>query len=354
MWVDHLFQLMSQSIRHVRPVPLESATGLVARAYDQMRADFFPVPLLTLHSPSPRILAGVWSVLRESLLAGEGDRVHREIVAAAVSKVNECPFCTDAHALMLQIAAADTVADHIRAGAYDRIVDADQRALVDWVLAQRAGSNAAGRSAAFGADEAPALIGTAVAFHYINRMVNVFLGERLLPVPALARGATERFLVSAGKPFVRQLPAGASLTLLEASELPNDLNWAQQQPAVAGAFAGLAAAVEVEGSRVLSEPVRRAVRDRVRSWTGETMGLSRAWVERVIADLSAGDRPAARLALLVALASFQIDTDVIQAFRAQHPSDADLIAATAWASFAAARRAGTLLAHLITTKEATS
>ena len=79
MWVDPLFQLMSQSIRHVRPVPLESATGLVARAYDQMRADFFPVPLLTLHSPSPRILAGVWSVLRESLLAGEGDRVRREI-----------------------------------------------------------------------------------------------------------------------------------------------------------------------------------------------------------------------------------------------------------------------------------
>ena len=84
------------------------------------------------------------------------------------------------------------------------------------------------------------------------------------------------------------------------------------------------------------------------------MGLSRAWVERAIADLSASDRPAARLAMLVALASFQIDTDVIQAFRAQHPSDADLIAATAWASFAAARRAGTLLAHLITTKEATS
>ena len=62
-----------------------------------------------------------------------------------------------------------------------------------------------------------------------------------------------------------------------------------------------------------------------------------------VARLAEVKRPAARLALLTALASYQIDKDTIAAFRAQQPGDDKLIAATAWASFTAARRVGTWL-----------
>ena len=51
--------------------------------------------------------------------------------------------------------------------------------------------------------------------------------------------------------------------------------------------------------------------------------------------------------LLTALASYQVDSDIVDAFRAQSSAsraDADLIAATAWASLTAARRAGEWLA----------
>ena len=56
--------------RYVKPVPYSSATRLTADVYRQMQADFLPIPLLTLHSPAPEVLAGVWSMLREALLAG--------------------------------------------------------------------------------------------------------------------------------------------------------------------------------------------------------------------------------------------------------------------------------------------
>jgi len=76
------------------------------------------------------------------------------------------------------------------------------------------------------------------------------------------------------------------------------------------------------------------------------MGPSRAWVEPAILPIAQSARPAARLALLTALASFQIDDDVVRAFREQSPSDAALLGTVAWAAFTAARRVGTWLGGL--------
>jgi hypothetical protein len=74
------------------------------------------------------------------------------------------------------------------------------------------------------------------------------------------------------------------------------------------------------------------------------MGMSRRWVEEAIAEIKTEHQAAARLVLLIAFASYQVDAGVIESFRVQHPEDAQLIAAAAWASFTAARRAGEWLA----------
>ena len=71
--------------------------------------------------------------------------------------------------------------------------------------------------------------------------------------------------------------------------------------------------------------------------------MSRHWAEEVIANLDDVHKPAARLALLTALASYQVDEGVINAFRAYQPGDDELINATAWASFTATRRIGSWL-----------
>jgi hypothetical protein len=51
------------------------------------------------------------------------------------------------------------------------------------------------------------------------------------------------------------------------------------------------------------------------------------------------------LTLLTALASYQVDKSIVEDFRSHYPEDAQLIAATAWASFTAARRVGVWLAE---------
>ncbi len=75
------------------------------------------------------------------------------------------------------------------------------------------------------------------------------------------------------------------------------------------------------------------------------MGISRRWVDEALADAKTAHLPAARLMLTTALASYQVDAGLIEDFRSQYPDDAQLIAATAWASFTAARRVGLWLAE---------
>jgi len=176
-------------------------------------------------------------------------------------------------------------------------------------------------------------------------MVSVFLSETPLPSD---RGALKGILKRmAGWYFSRAArrpkQAGISLTLLPAADLPADLAWAAASPTVADAFARWAAVVEEAGQETLPADVRALVRERVEAWNGESAGLSRGWVEEAIVDLDEADRSAARLALLTALASYQVDEGVIEVFRTQQPGDDKLIGATAWASFTAARRVGTWL-----------
>ncbi|MFC7110765.1 hypothetical protein ACFQQB_66485 [Nonomuraea rubra] len=64
------------------------------------------------------------------------------------------------------------------------------------------------------------LIAVAVTFHYLNRMVAVFLGDSPLPpeVPARARGPALRAFGRLMRPAARRTPpAGASLPLLPAA-----------------------------------------------------------------------------------------------------------------------------------------
>jgi hypothetical protein len=174
----------------------------------------------------------------------------------------------------------------------------------------------------------------------------VFLGDTLLPVPSALRGVAGHVVgATAGKRMVRPLQPGGSLRLVPQAKLPDDLFWVAADPAVAGAFAGFAAVVEQAGSAVLPEPVRALVAARVQAWGGEAMGLSRRWVEEAAAEVQDEHRAAARLALLTALASYQVDARVVEDFRSRYPGDAPLIAATAWASFTAARRASVWFAE---------
>jgi AhpD family alkylhydroperoxidase len=298
----------------VTPVRPSAAGDLVGQVYAQVVRDFgLLAPPVVLHSPSPAPLAACWLMLREILIVpGPAGRAAKEAVAAAVSLENTCPFCVTIHTSILTGLTGT----------------ADATAL-------------AGRPP-YPPDQAPELIGTTLLLHYLNRMVNVFLGEVPLPpgVPNMAlrpvMGVISGLVRAAGK---RPLPSGASLDMLPEAALPADMSWASANPVIADALARASAAIESAGSRSVPEPVRDVVLAELANWDGEPRGPSRAWAESAISGIPAEHQGAGRLALLTALASYQVDQSAIDAFRRGRPDDASLVELTSWASLAAARRA---------------
>ncbi|MFL6144200.1 MAG: carboxymuconolactone decarboxylase family protein [Labedaea sp.] len=328
--------LSTAQVRHVRAVPFGRADGGVARVYREIERDFGVLaPPIALHAPAPDVLAASWLMLRETLLVpGAAPRAHKEAVSTAVSEGNNCPFCVTMHSSML----GDLV------GYRDGVIpDPAARAAADWARVNATNHTGAGHPVPFPLEQAPELVGTAVILQYLNRMVNIFLGELPLPphAPAAALGVVRRVLVWLITSAEDRGPRpGVSLDLLPEAQLPEDLRWATGNTVIAEAFARGSAAVEQAGGRSVPAEVRELVLEHLSRWDGRPIGPSRAWVEDAAAALPANRRAAARLALLTALASYQIDQPVIDRFRADQPDDRALIDLTSWASLAAARRVG--------------
>ncbi|MEZ0075126.1 carboxymuconolactone decarboxylase family protein [Planotetraspora sp. GP83] len=336
-------------VRHVSPVRPDVARGLVAEVYDQAERDFgMLAPPMILHSPAPETLAASWLMLRESLLAaGSVTRAVREVVATTVSIGNACPYCVDVHRETLRGLARGAHASEISEGRFDAIPDPGVRRTAEWARAAANRDTAVRQDLPAPPGEAGELVAVAVTFHYLNRMVNVFLGDSPLPpeVPAGVRGPALRLLGLLMRPAARRaVTPGASLDLLPAARLPGDMSWAGAGAGtgahIAGAFARAAAAIEAAGRRSVPDPVRELVVAELSAWSGRPVGPSRGWATDAVSVLPAAQRPAGRLALLTALAAYQVDRSVIDDFRRAEPGDRALVELTAWASLAAAREVG--------------
>ncbi|RCG25364.1 carboxymuconolactone decarboxylase family protein [Sphaerisporangium album] len=343
-------------VRHVSVVRPRTAPDLVAKVYAHVERDFgMLAPPMLLHSPAPVTLAASWMMLRESLLAaGLAGRPLKEAVATAVSRGNACPYCVDVHQATMDGLVRGGHAALIAAGRVDDIDDPAVRRVASWALASGTRDAAARHEPPLPPEGLRELAAVAVTFQYLNRMVNIFLTESPLPaeVPAGARGLLLRLFGRIMRTYARRGgEPGASLGLLPEAPLPADLAWADGSANLAAAFARAAAAIDAAGVRTVPAPVRELVTARLAAWDGEPTGPSRAWVAEAASALPEALRPAGRLALLTAMASYQIDDALIADFRAGTPGDLALVELTSWASMAAARRVGSWIPIVPVTEE---
>ncbi|GII77928.1 alkyl hydroperoxide reductase AhpD [Sphaerisporangium rufum] len=321
--------------RYVRPVDPRDAAGRVAGVYRQIAADFgmARMPVFMTLSPDEDVLVAAWAAVRESLLAGPVPRAGREIVALGVSLANRCPFCVDAHTTLLHATGDHRSAETIAAGGTPE--DPGQAALLAWARSTRAARAAA---PPFEPGTAAEHIGTALAFHFINRMASALLTDNLLPGnlqrSRLVRAAGGRALAGAVR---RRLPAGESLPLLDGPPAAPAPDWAGGAPA--GRAHAALRAVAAAGGDLLGPPARRAVERAVAGWDGQHPPPGAGWPAEALPGLSTADRPGARLALLAAVAPYRITDAEVAAWRGPGRTDAELVRLVAFGAGIAVGRA---------------
>lgn len=331
-------------IKYITPVRPAAASGMVGEVFQQIKGDFGAVVApFSVHSISPRLLAAVWGACRESQLAGTVPREIKEAVAVAVSKLNNCPFCVDAHSIMLGAMQAHCVAHALNHNRPDQLPERT-RAIVEW-----AASTGQLRSESlplpFSAEEAPEIIGTTLFYHYMNRIAIILLNDTPLPSSrrwlkgALSRIASWYFSIAARRVKV----PGASLALLPHAELPQDLAWAAANERLAGAWARFAHEVERLGQAALPAETMKFASEVIQKWEGGELRISRGAVEEAIQRLRPDERSCGRLVLLTALAPHDVDEKIIRDFADPASEPEKLLGALSWASFSAARRIGSWL-----------
>lgn len=334
----------SRSPGLIPPLPRRPG-GPLGRVVSQVRGELGVVPeALGVHHPIPELLAVTWASLRESVVApGRLPRPAKEAMAVAVSRANRCPYCMDAHGLMLHAQGRGEVERALRAG--DEPADPRLARLTAW--AATTGTGVLPEAPPVEPGEVPEAVATVCCFQYINRMATILLEDSPLPTwlrpwrrPAL--GWLGRFL---GWRSRVEPERGRALALVpEAArrepERWDHLAWARGDPVIHATFAAFAETVEAAVAGVLPPEARDTLRRELASWGGGPAPLGRAWLEDSLKPVAGERRPAGRLALLAARAPHRVTAGDLEVFRRKHPTDAELLAILAWGAHEAARILG--------------
>ncbi|WP_433061619.1 carboxymuconolactone decarboxylase family protein [Dactylosporangium sp. CS-033363] len=326
---------MPTPYRFVTPIPKRAATGTVAAVYAasarELGARFAP------HlSPAPDLHAALWAVLRESLVAGTVPRARKEAVAAAVAVANRCPFCIDAHAAMLH-----ATGEHDLAGAVVRGEVPDP--LVAWAKSTR---SAEPEPWPFPASEAPEFVGTALANHFINRMVDALRPGSPLPGGALRSPSRRAAGLALARTVRRSVVPGESLALLGSGPVRVPVPvpasaataaWAGDGP-VGVAWAAFARVAEAGGG-LLGATARAVLHETVGRWRGEHPELG-GWPGSVLESVPEDERPGARLAVLAALAPYRLTESAVAEWRSTvgRRGDEELVRVLGYGAFVAVER----------------
>ncbi len=86
-----------------------------------------------------------------------------------------------------------------------------------------------------------------------------------------------------------------------------------------------------------TESTRRIIFEKLKVWEGGPAPLSRKWVEDEIEGVDFNDRNKARVALLVAKASYQIDDQLLSDLLKDGLCEAELLTLGAWSAFQGAK-----------------
>lgn len=346
-----LFDTLSvQTMRYVTAVPTREAKGLTKAVYDQIREDFFKNGSLTSRSRVPELMAAIWTSGRESMLvADKVDRTTKDAITALLSRINDCPYCEDMLISLVHAAGDHDAANDLFAGDdFDSSDDLLRRRL-EWVRAIATDCADEIDDTPFTAEQLPEVIGTLMAMSDINRFSHVVMEDSPVPAPFGLRTIKAWALRMFGRELevTRRVPLvpGRALGLLPPADLPDDMQWAKPNSRVADAIARWTATVEREGSKVIPPRVREAVNANLDEWRGEQMPLDGAWIDAAIEGLSGEERAIARLAIVIARASYRVTDKMVKDVMGDARDQERLIRILAWSSFTAARHFARIIAE---------
>jgi AhpD family alkylhydroperoxidase len=339
-----LFDTLSvQTMRYVSAVPTRQASGLTRRVYEMIREDFFRNGSLTSRSRVPELMAAIWTLGREAMLAEDRvDRTTKDAMSAVLSQINDCPYCEDMLISLVHAAGEHEAAGDIFGGkGFDASSDLLRRRL-EWLRSVATAGEDDIPETPFTEEQLPEVIGTLMGMTDINRYSHVVMESSPVGTPfglrSIKAWALRVFGAELRATRTRPLVPGRALDLLPPAELPADMRWAEPNPRVAAAVSRWVATVEREGAKVVSPEAREVVLGALNRWNGEAMPLESGWIDDDVQGLAGQDESIARLAVVLAKAPYRVTEKMVDDVMGEERDEERFVRILAWSSFATARR----------------
>lgn len=319
---------------------------MIKEVYSQLKEEMGDVvEPISMHALFPELLVGIWSVLREVVLVEDQVlRRDKEAVGAAVSASNECPYCVDAHTIMIIGLKDQTTAKAIVKQDLSLITNSDLRDIVGWAFDSRNFKAHNIKNPVFDRKKAPEIIGTAVFFHYLNRMVTIFLGPTILPMNI-------SFLKGAMKQMAAMMFSKVLQTEKKAKENQkktkgvNDeiLYWTRSNERIQLVYGYLKTVVDDIGQKYVPIEVRSFLQTHIDKWNGHDLHSTKG-LDQLVSDVSPKNQPLAKMLYLTAFSPHRIQSYHFDEFNLYYKGrDEAVLASLSWASFYAAARIGAKL-----------
>lgn len=246
--LDLFDRLSIQTMRYVKSVPRNKATGLTKEVYDMIADDFFINGSLTSHSKVPELLAGVWTGGRESILVDDVlDRTTKEAMTGVVSNLNSCAYCGDMLVSLVHAGKKHNEAKNLYENELESIRDPLLREKLVWTRDILTSPDAGKHHLPFNRTALPEVVASILAISHINRFSHIVMDGSPVKPPLGSEQIKKLGLRMFGSELestkLKPLTPDRTAGLLPQAPLPGDMWWAQENPRIARALARWAGAI---------------------------------------------------------------------------------------------------------------
>ncbi len=330
------------AIFHIDSVKPSQATGDVKIVYDALKTEMGDVvEPIALHALIPELLKSNWGILREALIIEDQvKRKYKEAIASAISSLNDCPYCVDAHTIMLIGLNDKQTAKAVEKQDLDLVQDPKTKELLDWAYNTKYFQSEIIQEPPFSKEEAPEVIGTAVLFHYLNRMVTVFLGETILPfnISFLKSLMKKMAAFMFSKVLTSDKKANDSFEQLNMDEHGNPFYWASSNPRVQYVLSTFYNVVHQLGKKHVEPQVFDFIKKEIDSWTGSEH-IDIADLGDKLVSVKSEYKNMAQMLYFIAFMPYRVTANLINEFRKTYQlSDDQILGMFSWASYMAATK----------------
>lgn len=332
------------AIFHISSIKPSQARGEVKEVYKQLKKEMGDVvEPISMHALIPELLKSNWRVLREALVVEDKvKRKYKEAVASAISSLNDCPYCVDAHTIMMIGLNDKQTAKAIDKQDLNLVQDPRAKELLEWAYNSKYFHSENIVNPPFSKAEAPEIIGTAVFFHYLNRMVTVFLGETILPLNiSFLKGIMKKMAAMMfSKVLNEEKQPGKVTENPDMSQFGNPFYWSKNTPRIENALSSFYVVAHQIGEKYIPEQVFNFMIEEIAEWEGSEYVKS-SDLEMKLSQVDEENSSLAKMLYLVSFAPYRITEKQINELRKEYSlSDEAILGMFSWASFMTASKIG--------------